>query len=174
MSRQDWRTPPSVFRLLNDRWGPFDIDAASDGMNSLCREYRTPRDGPPWSVSWYGRVFVNPPFGDMGPWVDKAIEHPGTVMLAPNCPCSPWFRKAIGAAALYLPNRRIHFWHPAEEPGSPDRDTVIFVFGLGPNVVREIEIPDHTEEVRRLHREASGQIPLPIGALNVWTRPSSV
>jgi len=169
MSRQDWRTPPSVFHRLEEKWGPFDLDAATDGMrNSMCLQWRTPADGPPSSHRWDGNVFVNPPFADIGPWVSRAIIHPGTVvMLAPAQPCSAWFRYAIMFSALLIPDRRIHFWHPNEEPGSPDRDTVIFVFGVGSNVVHELRIPDHTEEVRRLHQESSGQICLPTGALDV-------
>jgi len=158
MGRQDWRTPPSVFAALSDRFGPFDLDAAADEHNHLCADYRTEESGDPRCALWTGTVWVNPPFGDITPWVQRAADYNGrTVMLTPANTSSPWFRLAVNFASLYLPNRRIGFWHPREKIGSPDRDTVIWVFGGSSHYAQEIDIPDHGAEIRRLWAEANGQ-----------------
>lgn len=161
-NRQDWRTPPGVFQALSDRWGPFTLDAAATADNALCGQWCSDAFAEPWA----SHTFVNPPFGDIMPWVRKAVNHIGrTVMLTPSNTSSPWFCEAIKYATLCLPDRRIQFWHPGEKPGSPDRDTVIWIFGASANRVIEIEIPKHAKEVRRLWEEANGQQPLPIGDL---------
>ena len=153
--------------MLSNRFGPFDLDAAADDDNHLCERYNTVADGNPSRAKWLGRVWVNPPFGDIGPWVKKAAAHSETVvMLTLANISSPWFLAAVRHAGLFLPNRRIHFWHPGRPPGSPDRDTAIFVFGAGLEfTVRPIEIHAHANEVRRLWAEASGQALLPMGLL---------
>lgn len=170
MGRQDWRTPPSVFNALSERFGPFELDAAADECNHLCDRWHGVQHGSPLLQGWQCFcVYVNPPFGDIMPWVQKAAAHGGrTVMLTPAYTSSPWFREAIKHAELFLPNRRIQFWHPAEKPGSPDRDTVVWVFGQHrgrAHRVEEISIPDHANEVRRLWSEANGQQSFATGTL---------
>jgi phage N-6-adenine-methyltransferase len=159
MGRQDWRTPPTVFSVASARWGPFQLDAAADQSNALCEAFNTSESGDPRTCAWSPFTFVNPPFRDIMPWVQKAAVHDGvTVMLTPSNVSSPWFLDATKSAGLFLPDRRIHFWHPAETPGSPDRDTVIWVFGTGAaGRVEPIHIPDHGREVRRLWQESNGQ-----------------
>jgi phage N-6-adenine-methyltransferase len=166
MGRQDWRTPPSVFDALSNHWGPFVLDAAADKHNAMCSNFLIADAGSPLCQEWATHTWINPPFGDIMPWVQKAANHIGrTVMLTPANTSSPWFREAIKHAMLALPDRRIQFWHPDEKPGSPDRDTVVWVFGGGAERVIEIPIPEHAKEVRRLWEETNGQQVLPIGTL---------
>lgn len=166
MGRQDWRTPPSVFAALGAAFGGFDTDVAADEHNHLCERWLCDGLTEPWGAS----NWCNPPFGDISPWVARALAHNGqTVMLVPANTSSPWFQRAIhdGRCSVYAPSRRIAFWHPAEAPGSPDRDTLVLLFGSGTSgVIRTIDIPEHGAEVRRLWEEARGQAPLfQVGAL---------
>ena len=169
MGRQNWRTPPSVFKSIESTLGiSFHTDAASSAENHLCDRYCTDRGNGIEAGLWIGDVWINPPFGDIMPWVKVAIEYkkngiglspPSVVLIGPANVSSPWFQFAIDNASLFLPSRRIQFWHPKEKPGSPDRDTVIFCFSprTKTNVVRVIEIPEHANEVRRLWMESQGQ-----------------
>ena len=158
MSRQDWRTPPSVFQALNDQFGPFDCDAAANELDHLCENWLGQNHH---GIGYGWRNWCNPPFGDIEPFVEAAVKinilgrH--TVMLTHNNCCSPWFRRASQHAALYLPDGRISFWHPDEEPGHPDRDTVIWHFGGEPGRIFLISLPPHRDEVKRLWAEANGQ-----------------
>jgi hypothetical protein len=154
-----------VFGAIAERFGEFGIDTAADEHNHLCECWMSDA----LHIEWGYRNWCNPPFGDITPWVRKAaswVPRGHTIMLTPSNAASAWFRLASSSATLILPSRRIQFWHPDEEPGSPDRDTVIWWFGGPPRTVDEIEIPEHSAEVRRLCEEASGQLSLaPQGSL---------
>ncbi len=98
---QAWETPVSTFRYLDERFGPFDLDAACTpdqitAMTILGRGGRilTPPDvatldlmiGWPMHVldrvrsdglssPWEGkRVWLNPPFNALADWLPKAIH----------------------------------------------------------------------------------------------------
>ncbi len=80
----DRATDPRVFGPLNDRFR-FTIDVAAQPHNTKLPRFFTPEvDG--LRASWAGeRVWCNPPFSDIAPWVRKAwIERAELiVMLVP-------------------------------------------------------------------------------------------
>lgn len=69
-----WGTPPEVFRLLNEVYD-FQLDAASNDENSLCKNHFTLSDDAltkDWSR--FRRVWLNPPYGRViGKWMQKAL-----------------------------------------------------------------------------------------------------
>lgn len=67
--RQDWRTPPELFRLLDDEFH-FTLDAAATPENALCPRYLTEADDA-LSQEWRGTVFCNPPYR----WCDSFVRH---------------------------------------------------------------------------------------------------
>jgi phage N-6-adenine-methyltransferase len=66
-------TPPEVFDPLNERFG-FTLDACALPHNAKLPRYFTPElDG--LEQSWAGeRVWCNPPYSNIGPWVRKAWD----------------------------------------------------------------------------------------------------
>lgn len=163
MSRQDWRTPPSVFETLAQRFGPFDCDVAADELNHLCAKFVTASYGAPAHWLWGQCNFCNPPFDDVTPWVTAASvawrdHNKQTVMLSHSNPNSPWFQFSIKQAALYCPDKRVNYWHPDEEAPGANRDTVVWHFGGTPGTVQPLQIPDHRQEVKRLIAESRGQL----------------
>lgn len=128
----DRATAPEVFGPLNDRFG-FTLDVAASPHNTKCeRFYDLGSNG--LLQSWSGeRVWCNPPYSDIAPWVAKAwAEHdncPVIVMLLPaNRTEQGWWQD------LVEPYR--------DRPGSPLRTEFIrgrlrFVkrgaAGVGPN-----------------------------------------
>jgi phage N-6-adenine-methyltransferase len=74
-SRSDeWPTTPEVFAELNARYGPFDLDPAATPENAKCAAYFT-REQDGLSQRWWGRTFLNPPYGrTLGAWMRKAWE----------------------------------------------------------------------------------------------------
>jgi hypothetical protein len=73
--RTHWFTPPVLFDKLAAEFGPFDLDpcgAADSYASQQCRVS--------WSYGglvepWYGRVFINPPYGrGLEAWVHKAHQ----------------------------------------------------------------------------------------------------
>lgn len=67
----DRGTPPELFDPLNDRFH-FTLDVAAAPHNAKCEQYLT-IDDDSLAFPWTGeRVWCNPPYSDIRPWVEKA------------------------------------------------------------------------------------------------------
>lgn len=101
----DRATTPEVFDPLNERF-EFTLDVAASAENAKCERYYTITDDG-LSQPWHGRVWCNPPYSDIAPWVAKA-----------------WWEFRIGRAELIvmlLPaNRTEQSWW--QDHIEPDRD----------------------------------------------------
>jgi site-specific DNA-methyltransferase (adenine-specific) len=97
--RQDWATPHEVFQYLDQRYGPFELDAAASPENAKCEQYWTEADDA-LTKPWAGRVFANPPYKLAAEFVQHGIREVQAgraevvVFLVPNRPCSVWYREA--------------------------------------------------------------------------------
>ncbi|WP_429169158.1 phage N-6-adenine-methyltransferase [Aeromonas rivipollensis] len=101
-TRDMTQTPTYLFRALNLEFN-FTLDAAALPETALCQKYLTP-DIDALSVDWGDFIspsvrapwaWLNPPYSDIGPWVEKAIEQQGrgigTVMLVPQDTSTEWY-----------------------------------------------------------------------------------
>jgi phage N-6-adenine-methyltransferase len=91
--RDSWRTPPALFAALNAEF-IFQMDAAATEENRLCRLFISEEENT-LTTSWpqamgyaEGYVWLNPPYSDIGPFVEKAASEKkwsriGCVMLLP-------------------------------------------------------------------------------------------
>lgn len=72
--RDYWQTPIEIFNALDREFG-FWLDAAASESNALCAHYLTEMDDS-LNSEWtsYGAIWCNPPYSDIGPWVEKAAE----------------------------------------------------------------------------------------------------
>ena len=54
---------------------------------------------------WYGRVWMNPPFSKVTPWIDKWLEHNNGLCLVPLSSNGKWVNKLwdSDAGCCYLP-----------------------------------------------------------------------
>lgn len=70
--RDDWETPASLFKKLDDEFH-FDLDPCASDRNHKCDRYFTEKDDG-LQKNWGGcRVFCNPPYGrSVSKWVRKA------------------------------------------------------------------------------------------------------
>lgn len=82
-----WCTPKWLFDKLNAVWN-FTLDAACMKETALCKKYYTPDDNSliqDWSSE---TVWLNPPYSDLKPWMEKVEEsyNAGTtiVILIPS------------------------------------------------------------------------------------------
>lgn len=68
----DRGTPLTVFEPLAERFGGFTVDVAAATHNTKCKRFYTIDDNG-LEQSWAGeRVWCNPPYSNIGPWVAKA------------------------------------------------------------------------------------------------------
>lgn len=79
----EWSTPQNIFDDLNQEFD-FNLDPCSTEENHKCSFYFTKEtDG--LSQNWGGwRVFCNPPYSQIGKWVEKAFHEghkDGTIVV---------------------------------------------------------------------------------------------
>lgn len=99
----DRATTPELFAECVDRWGMFTLDVAAAAHNAKCpRFYTLTDDG--LMQPWRGhRVWCNPPYSDIEPWIAKAIaEHAAspadttiTLVLPANRTEQSWWQDLI-------------------------------------------------------------------------------
>lgn len=130
--RQDWRTPPEFFRRLHEEF-QFTLDGASDGTNGLLPRAAVATS--PLADSWAGeRVFCNPPWSNIAPFIELAAGADLAVLLVPARTNSRWFNRAIelGTKVRYF-MPRVRFINPAtgthRTAGGSPVDCVLLIFG---------------------------------------------
>lgn len=100
----EWLTPPYILEAL----GPFDLDPCSPANRpwpTAAVHYTAEDDG--LSLPWHGRVFLNPPYSEITPWMAKLAGHGrGTALVFARCETAWWFDHVWPyAAALFLAGR---------------------------------------------------------------------
>ena len=81
-TKDEWRTPPDVFKKISEMYGPFTLDAAASDDNHHCDRYFTAEIDALQRI-WTGTVFVNPPYGKyINLFVRKAHEE---CIIKGNC-----------------------------------------------------------------------------------------
>jgi phage N-6-adenine-methyltransferase len=96
----DRATTPEVFEPLAERFGGFTLDVAAAPHNAKCDRYFTISDNG-LAQSWAGeRVWCNPPYSAIEPWVRKANAEsercPLIVMLLPaNRTEQGWWQRHV-------------------------------------------------------------------------------
>lgn len=84
LSVDDRATPPELFGPLHERFG-FTLDACASPHNAKLPRYRSIEDDG-LTTDWTGeRVWCNPPYSNIRPWVEKAANSDAelVVMLLP-------------------------------------------------------------------------------------------
>ena len=180
-TRDMTQTPLYLFRALDLEFN-FSLDAAALPETALCEKYLTP-DIDALSVDWGDFiipsvrspwVWLNPPYSDIGPWVEKAIEQQwrgiGTVMLVPQDTSTEWYPGERASEVRHITgyhdengkwhNGRVSFINKAtgkEMKGNPKGSTLII---FAPNWRGECRIRD----VSRLTLLLAGSDPISAAA----------
>lgn len=97
--RDAWYTPIDIIQRL----GSFDLDPACDAVcPNVTAATRIGPDKDGLSVPWAGRVWCNPPFSNVVPWVDRMIAHNNGVLFVFARSDAIWFQRAIETAGMCL------------------------------------------------------------------------
>ena len=128
--RDSWETPQALFDEIN-REGNFTIDACCAHSNAkLARHWTLGDDG--LLQSWAGeRVWCNPPYSQILPWVEKAHKAALACLLVPVLCDQPWWHVALASARLIdFFKGRIRFRPPAGvKETSPNGRHALIWFG---------------------------------------------
>ena len=94
--RPSWKTPRCIFCHYARRFGPLTTDVCAEPWNAQCPHYYT-SDDDGLSQHWQFGCWMNPPYRDIYPWIEKAVassQRPDTwvVALLPMWTESRWYR----------------------------------------------------------------------------------
>jgi hypothetical protein len=93
--RQNWRTPETLFCGLHAQY-QFTMDGASDAESALLPKASTEEDPLPWDGE---RVFCNPPWSNIVPFIELAATAALAVLLVPARTNARWFHRALALGA---------------------------------------------------------------------------
>lgn len=98
--RQSWATPPEFFAQLHEEFA-FTLDGASEPGNALLASSSSADEPKPWDGE---RVFCNPPWSNIPPFVELASTAALAVLLVPARTNCRWFHRALelGATVRYF------------------------------------------------------------------------
>lgn len=158
---EEWYTPAEYIDASRVVLGSIDLDPAScqaaNEVVGAARFYSQDDDG--LAQPWRGRIFMNPPFGDAGPFfVDRLLaEYAAGNVTAAVLLCAArletkWFHPLF-EHTLCFPDHRVKFWKPGRKPAPPF--TPAFAY-LGPDeatFAREFSI--FGAVVRKVHGRAA-------------------
>lgn len=128
-ARDAWSTPPEIAQYWVDRYF-LQLDVCASATNHKCGDYYTAQDDG-LAQPWDRRAWCNPPYSDIMPWVQKALESKHyTVLLLPARTDSKWFHAITSSdrVSWFLSRGRIRFV-PAEgvKASSPNHGNAVFV-----------------------------------------------
>lgn len=133
-----WATPQQAFDALHAEFG-FTVDAAAEAKNAKLPTFF--RDG--LASDWAGkRVFCNPPYSDLYPWLQKAAERVAeiAVLVLPVRTGTTWWHDFVwdhDAKPMPGPRPGVELrWVRGRmkfegADGSPAWDTVVAIFHPG-------------------------------------------
>jgi len=139
---ENWGTPINTFIELDDEFH-FNLDAAASDENTNCEYYWT-KEQDALVQSWFGRVFLNPPYGRLvGKWVEKARQEVDcgnaevVVMLLKATTDVKWWHKFVWdktkhccrpGVSVRFPEGRLCFDIPGKKKGPAPFPSAIIIF----------------------------------------------
>jgi hypothetical protein len=98
--RQTWTTPRDFFEALHSEY-IFTMDGAASPTNALLPRYHSVESRLPWDGE---RVFCNPPWSSIPPFIELAATAALAVLLVPARVNARWFHRALllGAEPRYF------------------------------------------------------------------------
>jgi hypothetical protein len=93
--KQSWTTPHSIFDPLHREFA-FTLDGAAEPGNELLPKASTAERPLSWS---FERVFCNPPWSNIAPFLERAPLAEVAVFLVPARTNARWFHRALELGA---------------------------------------------------------------------------
>lgn len=156
----DWGTPPNIVEAVKSVLGGIDLDpASSDVANQTVQatNYYT-QNG--LEKPWEGRVFLNPPYRGIAPWIEKLVGEyragntTAAIALLPNYTESGWFH-SLNKFPICFIRGNVRFLRPDGKTGKgipPFQSVALY---LGPDNTKFAEvfgklgwIPGHEQKPR--------------------------
>lgn len=99
----EWQILPSVFKIINEQFGPFQLDMFATRINTHCTDYYSWKPDPDAkAIDAFNQIwnlpfsYAFPPFSMVGPALQKLQEDQGEIfMVLPLWPTQSWFPRAL-------------------------------------------------------------------------------
>jgi ParB family chromosome partitioning protein len=135
----EWYTPPEYIESAKVVMGWIDLDPASSEIANMtvgAKKYLTEDDNG-LNHDWFGKVWMNPPYSQ--PLISKFSEKlcqflddsmiQEAIVLVNNATETTWFQNMLRrASAVCFVDKRIRFFDPDGNPGSPLQGQAILYF----------------------------------------------
>lgn len=125
-----WLTPLWIPKAL----GEFDLDPCGFlGHETAKSSFILPVDG--LSAKWSGKVWLNPPYSDIEPWMDKLSNHGfGTAIVFARTDTA-WMQRHLRLAdSVFFIKGRVKFLTPEfKEKTNGGSPSVLLSYGWHPN-----------------------------------------
>lgn len=154
MANDLWATPQYIFDWIQEELGiTFDLDVCANAINHKCKNWFGEHSchypgnslyypgnslNSNWNV-WGNYCWMNPPYSDPLPWVEKAYEESlkgcTVVCLLPADTSTGWFHEwVLGKAETRFVRGRIKFVDPAtgeDTDQAPKFGSILAMYGPG-------------------------------------------
>lgn len=123
----EWYTP----RWLVEALGNFDLDPAAPRRGHWTATHCYTREDDGLALPWFGRVFLNPPYSNPSPWVERLVEHGSAIALYFARTDSKWMHRALAAAdGVFFIKGRMQFVDINERTfGSATMPSLLLAYG---------------------------------------------
>lgn len=130
----EWLTPPHILAGL----GAFDLDPCAPVRRpwpTAAQHFTVEDDG--LEEEWEGRVWLNPPYSTLEPWMARLAEHgDGIALVFARCETRWWFEHVWPhASALLFLAGRLTFHRPDGKPSKAGHNSggpsVLVAYGAG-------------------------------------------
>jgi hypothetical protein len=135
INRKDYKPNNEYFtpQWIFDKLGlMFDLDVAAPegGVPWLpCKNFLTSKDDG-LKTEWHGMVWMNPPYSQCVPWVEKFMQHGNGIALLPTSKAA-WFKRLFDHPDVHVlhPSQNVRFATPANEIKGIFMPTLLFAMG---------------------------------------------
>ena len=150
-----WITPRHITQAL----GKFDLDpcaATEMPWYHAANNWTIEDDG--LSQHWFGRVWLNPPYGrQTAIWMKRLAEYGNGVALVHARCETKWFHDSVFsfASSLFFLRGRVRFCRPDGTPGkAPTAPSVLVAYGkANTDALRACGLSGHFVELQRLSEQ---------------------
>lgn len=123
-----WLTPLSIVYAL----GEFDLDPCGEQFYATAKKVYSEFG---LEKEWFGRVWLNPPYSEVGLWLSKLANHNNGIALVFARMETKWAQEIIPlASSVFFPKGRFKFLtKELEEKGNAGAPSMFLSFGHVPN-----------------------------------------
>ena len=136
--KDEWLTPPWLLEKLGD----FDLDPCSPinlPWATAARHYSILDDG--LTAPWTGRVWMNPPYSNVGPWMRRLVQHGNGIALIFARTETVMFFESVwdSADAVLFLRGRLKFHHVDGTPSAHSAGAPSCLLAYGLNNIKVLQ-----------------------------------